>query len=59
MDGVEPTVANALSGDYPVVRPLNMCTNGEPTGVVEAFLDFVFSDEGQSIVVDEGYLSVG
>jgi phosphate transport system substrate-binding protein len=59
MDGVEPTVANALSGDYPVVRPLNMLTKGEPTGVVKAFLDFVFSDEGQAIVVDEGYLSVG
>jgi phosphate transport system substrate-binding protein len=58
MDGVEPTVANALSGDYPVVRPLNMLTNGEPTGVVKAFLDFVFSDEGQAIVVDEGYLGV-
>jgi phosphate transport system substrate-binding protein len=59
MDGVEPTAANALSGDYPVVRPLNMLTKGEPTGVVKAFLDFVFSDEGQAIVVDEGYLSVG
>jgi phosphate transport system substrate-binding protein len=59
MDGVEPTVANALGGDYPVVRPLNMLTNGEATGVVKDFLDFVFSDEGQAIVVDEGYLSVG
>jgi phosphate transport system substrate-binding protein len=59
MDGVEPTAANALSGDYPVVRPLNMLTKGEPTGVVKAFLDFVFSDEGQAIVVEEGYLSVG
>ena len=59
MDGVEPTVANANSGDYAVVRPLSMLTKGQPTGVVKAFLDFVFSDEGQVIVVDEGYLSVG
>jgi phosphate transport system substrate-binding protein len=59
MDGVEPTVANASSGDYPVVRPLNMLTKGQPSGVAKAFLDFVFSDEGQAIVVDEGYLSVG
>jgi phosphate transport system substrate-binding protein len=59
MDGVEPTVANANSGDYAVVRRLNMLTKGQPTGVVKDFLDFVFSDEGQAIVVDEGYLSVG
>jgi phosphate transport system substrate-binding protein len=58
VDGVEATVANALSGEYPVVRPLNMLTDGEPSGIVKEFLDFVLSDEGQAVVVEEGYLSV-
>lgn len=58
IDGVEPTEANAASGDYPIVRPLNMLTKGEPGGVVEAWLDFILSDEGQAIVVEEGYIAV-
>ena len=58
IDGVEPTEANAASGVYPIVRPLNLLTKGEPAGVVEAWLDFILSDEGQAIVVEEGYIAV-
>lgn len=58
IDGVDATVDNALNGSYPIVRPLNMLTDGEPEGVVKAFLDFVLSDEGQAIVEEEGYLPV-
>jgi phosphate transport system substrate-binding protein len=53
IDGVEPTVANAQSDEYPVVRPLNMVTKGEPTGLARDFLDFIMSDEGQAIVAEE------
>jgi phosphate transport system substrate-binding protein len=35
-----------------------MLTNGEPTGTVKAFLDFILSEAGQKIVVDDGYISV-
>jgi phosphate transport system substrate-binding protein len=58
IDGVEPTVANALNGSYTVVRPLNMCTNGDPEGAVKAYLDFVLGPEGQALVEKEGYISV-
>jgi len=53
VNGVEATVANALSGEYPVVRPLNMVTKGEPTGLAKAYLDFIFSAEGQAIVAED------
>ena len=58
VDSVEATPERAASGEYPVVRPLNMLTDGEPTGAVKAWLDFIFSPEGQAIVVEEGYLAV-
>jgi phosphate transport system substrate-binding protein len=58
IDGVEATEANAASGDYPIVRPLNLLTKGEPAGLVKAWLDFILSDEGQAIAVDEGYIAV-
>jgi phosphate transport system substrate-binding protein len=53
VDEVEATAENAASGAYPVVRPLNMLTNGEPGGVVNAWLDFILSDEGQQVVAEE------
>ena len=58
IDGVEPTEANAASGAYPIVRPLNLLTKGEPSGVVKAWLDFILGEEGQQIVADEGYIPV-
>ena len=57
LDGVEPTVENVVAGKYPVVRPLNLLTKGKPTGVVKAWLDFILSEEGQKIVVEEGYIA--
>ena len=57
--GVQATVANAKAGTYPIVRPLNMLTNGAPNDVAQAFLDFVLGAEGQAMVVDEGYMEVG
>jgi len=58
IDGVEATAEKAASGEYPVVRPLNLLTKGEPTGLVKAWLDFIMSDEGQKIAVEEGYIAV-
>ncbi len=58
IDGVEPTEANAASGAYPVVRPLNMLTKGEPGELAGAWLEFILSAEGQELVTDEGYIAV-
>jgi len=57
IDGVEPTVDNVKLEAYAIFRPLNMLTNGEPEGAAKAFLDFILSEEGQSIV-SEDYITV-
>lgn len=58
IDGVAPTEPNAADGSYPIVRPLNMLTDGEPEGMVKAFLDFILSEAGQKLVVEDGYIPV-
>ena len=35
-----------------------MLTLGEPNADAKAFLDFVFSTEGQDIIEEEGYVRV-
>jgi phosphate transport system substrate-binding protein len=57
IDGVAPEVANVKSGSYPISRPLNMLTNGEPGPLAKAFIDFILSDEGQAIVAED-YITV-
>ena len=57
IDGVEPSVANVKGGDYPIFRPLNMLTNGEPNELAKAFLDFILSGDGQAIVAED-YITV-
>jgi phosphate transport system substrate-binding protein len=56
--GVEPSVAAAKDGSYPIARPLQIYTLGEPTGVIKDYLDWILSDAGQQIVLDLGYVSV-
>jgi phosphate transport system substrate-binding protein len=57
IDGLEPSVANVKNGSYPIFRPLNMLTNGEPSELAKAFLDFILSEEGQAIVAED-YITV-
>jgi len=51
-------VDNAKNGSYPIVRPLLFLTKSQPRGIVKDFIDFCLSEEGQSIVDAEGYLTV-
>jgi phosphate transport system substrate-binding protein len=56
VSGVEPTSQNALSGAYPVARPLFMFTDGWPTGPTADFIVFVLGREGQEIAKKEGFV---
>ena len=50
-----PSVESALDGSYPIARPLFMYTNGEPSGFVGDYLNWIKSDEGQCIILEKGY----
>ncbi|MEM6911174.1 MAG: phosphate ABC transporter substrate-binding protein [Verrucomicrobiota bacterium] len=63
-DGVlyEPSYANALSGDYPMARFLNIYVNKKPGQPLDKltleYLKFVLSKEGQQIVEKDGYYPI-
>ena len=57
-DCTSPTVASASDGSYSIARPLFMYTNGEPTGYVGAYLNWIKSDTGQCIILEKGYASM-
>ncbi|MBT8047788.1 MAG: phosphate ABC transporter substrate-binding protein [Xanthomonadales bacterium] len=50
-----PSVSTAVDGSYPIARPLFMYTNGQPTGFVGDYLNWILSDEGQCIILNKGY----
>jgi phosphate transport system substrate-binding protein len=54
--GVEPGVAAARSGSYPISRKLYIYTAGEPTAEVKAYIDWILSPAGQEIVGKEGFV---
>ena len=54
-DCVEPTVETASDGTYPIARPLFMYTNGQPTGHIGEYMNWIKSDAGQCIILEKGY----
>ena len=55
IDGVEPTLENTYSGDYPVWTFEHMYTKGEPNDVCKAFIDYIMSDEFGETMESLGY----
>ncbi len=58
VDGIDPTSENIRNNRYPINRPFIYVTNSEPTGLVQEFIDFVLSEQGQSILEEEGAIRV-
>ena len=58
IDGAEPTVENVKSGNYPVVRNLYLITKGEPSELEGLFIEFAVSPEGQTVVDEQGYITI-
>jgi phosphate transport system substrate-binding protein len=58
LDGVTPSLETVKSGKYPVARGLYSNTRGEPEGLARAFIDYLFSPEGQKIAAAKGFIPV-
>ncbi len=54
VDGVMPTVETIANETYPVVRYLHIVTKGYPEGPTKEFIDFLRSQEGQTILAKQG-----
>jgi phosphate transport system substrate-binding protein len=53
---VLPSVETVRDGSYPIVRSLYIYTNGEPTGAILAYLNWIKGPEGQAIVQQLGFV---
>jgi len=53
-----PGIKGVTERTYPISRPLYMYTNGPATGDVKNYLDWILSDEGQCIVLNNQYAPV-
>ena len=51
-----PTIETTLNHTYPIARPLFMYTLGEPSGAVQAYVEWIHSEAGQKIVAQSGYV---
>ena len=59
IDGSPPTLAEILSGDYPLARPLFLMVNqAEVRPAVARFMRFVLSREGQQIMAASDFVPV-
>ena len=58
IDGVEPSVDTILSGEYTVSRPFNIATGAEVSEAAQDFINFILSEQGQAVVLENGYIPV-
>jgi len=56
VDGVEATPENIADGSYPISRDLVLVTYGDPAGMAKFFIDWILSENGQTIVENAGFV---
>ena len=55
---VLPSIETVNDKTYAIARDLYMYTDGEPTGLIKEYLDWIISDEAQAIVAELGFVPV-
>lgn len=58
IDGVKATSKNVQDGVYELSRNLILVTKGEPAGSAAFLINWILSEQGQSIVESKGFVSV-
>ena len=58
IDGVEATVDNINSGSYTISRPFNIAVKEGASALVQDFIGFIISTNGQDIIESNGYIRV-
>ena len=57
VEGVEPLLDTARSGEYPVSRPLyNYYRKGDLSDMGQVYVDLLLSDEGQALAQSAGFV---
>jgi len=56
VDGYLCTEESIMAGHYRLVRPIYLLTRGEPAPTSKAFLDYILSEEGQSMIHSNGLI---
>ncbi len=59
IDDAAATVENIKDGSYKVARPFNIVTKDEVSETAQDFINYIFSEDGQKVVEDNGYISQG
>jgi len=55
---IMPSAATVNDGTYPIARDLYMYTNGDPSGEIKNYMDWILSPEAQQIVDDLGFVPI-
>ncbi|MEM7066999.1 MAG: phosphate ABC transporter substrate-binding protein [Cyanobacteria bacterium P01_B01_bin.77] len=56
LDGVEPSVDNVANGTFPLLRELNLITNGKPMPLAQQFINFVLAEENHDLIQKQGFV---
>lgn len=58
VDGFSANDENIATGDYGIARPFIVLVKEDVAPQATAFIDYILSDQGQSLVVEQGYIRV-
>lgn len=58
IDGIEPSIENIRSSNYPLASEFYAITAGSKNPNIEPFLEWILSGEGQKLVEDTGFVPV-
>ena len=59
IDGAEASVDTVKDGSYKIVRPFDIVTKDKLSKQAQDFENYIMSADGQKIIEDNGYISVG